>query len=70
MMPKPTNSEIRPPKYVVVRNGHRVSDHEYDDPSDLKCLNEIKFWSRVSNNSSFGEKVEAVPYDPKRHRVW
>ena len=69
-MPNPINSEVKPTKYVVVRNGHRVSDHEYNDANDPACLNEIKFWSRVSNNSSFGEKVEAVTYDPKRHRVW
>lgn len=56
----------RPIKYVVVRGGHRVSDKEYDTPSDPRCLDEIKFWSKVSSV----EKVEAVLYDSKRHRVW
>ena len=62
--------EARPVKYVVVRDGHRVSDKEYDTPTDPLCLAEIKFWSGVSKNRSYGEKVEAVLYDSKKHRVF
>ena len=65
-----SNHEATPIKYVVVRNGHRVSDKDYDAPNNPRCLDEINFWTRVSNNTSFGEKVEVVPYDSKRHRVW
>ena len=59
-----------PNKYVVVRGGHRVSDREYDSPDNPQCLDEIKFWSGISNSSSYGEKVEVVLYDSKIHRVW
>ncbi len=62
--------EARPVKFVVVRDGHRVSDKEYDSASDPACLAEIAFWSGISKSSSHGEKVEAVPYDSKKHRVW
>jgi len=64
------NPEAKPVKYVVVRDGHRVSDMEYDSPTDSFCLAEIKFWSGVSEGRSYGEKVEAVQYDSKKHRVW
>ena len=63
-------TEARPIKYVVVRDGHRVSDREYNSPTDPLCVAEIKFWSGVSKGRSYGEKVEAVQYDSKKHRVW
>lgn len=63
-------TEAKPVKFVVVRDGHRVSDKEYDSPTDPGCLAEISFWKGVSKSSSYGEKVEAVPYDAKKHRVW
>lgn len=63
-------AEARPIKYVVVRDGHRVSDREYNSPTDPLCVAEIKFWSGVSKGRSYGEKVEAVQYDSKKHRVW
>lgn len=73
--PKPQTAttgktEAKPVKYVVVRDGHRVSDKEYDSPTDPGCLVEISFWKGVSKSRSYGEKVEAVPYDAKKHRVW
>ena len=63
-------SEANPPKYVVVRDGFRVSDREYDDPSNLACVNELKFWSKVEKNHSYGASVKTVVYDPKKHRTW
>lgn len=62
--------EAKPVRYVVVRDGHRVSDKEYDSPTDPACVVEIEFWRGVAKKASYGEKVEAVPYDSKRHRVW
>ena len=62
--------EARPIKYVVVRDEHRVSNQEYNSPTDPLCVAEIKFWSGVSKGRSYGEKVEAVQYDCKKHRVW
>jgi hypothetical protein len=60
----------RPAKFVVIRDGHRVSDREYDSAADPACVAEIAFWSKISKSSSHGEKVEAVPYDSKKHRVF
>ena len=70
LIPKKETTEARPIKYVVVRDGHRVSDREYNSPTDPLCVAEIKFWSGVSKGRSYGEKVEAVQYDSKKHRVW
>ena len=63
-------TEAKPVKFVVVRDGHRVSDKEYDSPTDSGCLAEISFWKGVAKSKSYGEKVEAVPFDAKKHRVW
>jgi hypothetical protein len=71
--PQKTNNgspEAKPARYVVVRDGYRVSDKEYETPTDPVCIAEIGFWNRVAKNHSHGEKVAAVPYDSKRHRVW
>jgi hypothetical protein len=57
-------------KYVVLRAGFRVSDREYDTPTDPVCTQEVDFWTGVANNHSYGEPVEAVVYDSKKHRVW
>ena len=62
--------EARPIRYVVVREGIRVSDKEYEFPTDTKCIGEVQFWTRVAQNHSHGEKVEVVPYDSRKHRVW
>ena len=57
-------------KYVVVRDNRRVSDTEYDDPKDPKALEEKKFWKKVVDNWSPGEKVSVVKFNKKLHRVW
>ena len=62
--------EAKPVRYVVVRDGHRVSDKEYDSPTDPLCVAEIKFWTDISKNHSYKEKVMAVQYESKKHRVW
>lgn len=64
------SEEVKSVRYVVVRDGYRVSDREYEDPSDPVCVDEVQFWTRVSENFSYGEKVEPVEYDSKKHRVW
>ena len=56
--------------YVVVRDGLRVSDKEYEDPKDTSAIEEKVFWETVANNHSHGEPVEIVQYDAKKHRVW
>lgn len=58
------------PRYVVIREGHRVSDQDYSTPNDPVALEEMKFWKKVATDHSWGEPVEIVLYDNKLHRVW
>jgi len=53
-------------KYVVLRDGYRVSDKEYLFFDDVDALAEKSFWTRASNR----EKVEIVKYNPLKHKVW
>lgn len=57
-------------KYVVLRDGFRVEDVEYDTPDDPLAMAILDFWTKVSRNHSWGEKTEIVQYDTKQHRVW
>ena len=45
-------------RYVVMRNGTRVSDVEYSTKSDAKT--EYDFWSRIVNRWPDGSKLEIV----------
>jgi hypothetical protein len=65
-----TGNESKPTTYVVVREGLRVSDHDYCSPDDENALLEKAFWTNIAQKHSHGEPVEIVPYDSKRHRVW
>lgn len=56
--------------FVVVREGFRVSDKEYENPEDPLAISEKDFWTKVAKNHSWGEPVEIVQYDSKQHRVW
>ena len=69
----PDNQEQGEPReirYVVVREGHRVSPTEYSDPNDPKAQEELSFWTRVENRHSWGAPVKIVQYDNKLHRVF
>ena len=63
-------SVAQPPRYVVTRDGHRVSDVEYETPDDPKAIAELEFWKKVEVNHSWGAPVVIVPYNNKIHRVW
>ena len=63
--------ESRPVTYVVVREGSfRVSDKEYTNPDDPAALAEREFWNRIAVRHSYGERVEIVQYESKKHRIW
>jgi len=64
------NTEEKPVIYVVVREGFRVSDREYLTPDDPDAIAEMEFWSRIANNHSYGELVDIVQYESKKHRIW
>lgn len=58
------------PRYVVLRDGYRVSDREYFSIEDESALIEQAFWGRIAKFFSWGEKVEIVEYDSRKHRTW
>ncbi len=62
--------ETKSTRYVVLRDGYRVSDKEYETQTDPVCVSEVEFWTKVSKNHSYGEKVETMLYDSKKHRIW
>jgi hypothetical protein len=64
------NEQKKPVVYVVVREGFRVSDKEYSDSTDPVAVSEKEFWTTVAKKHSYGEPVEIVQYDAKKHRVW
>lgn len=55
-------------KYVVVRNGLRVSDVEYDTPPDAN--EELMHWKSIIKRWPDGSVVEVVEKDDKKHRIW
>jgi hypothetical protein len=78
MLPNPVNvnppaaprAQAVGPRFVVTREGHRVSVHEYETHNDPKALEEVKYWRNIAKKHSWGEPVEIVQYDNKFHRVW
>lgn len=64
------NKDAKPVRFVVVRDGYRVSDKEYESASDEAAIQECGFWTRVAQNHSYGEPVGIVPFETKKHRVW
>ena len=65
-----SNTEAKPITYVVVREGYRVSDREYETPDDPAAISEQEFWTQVAKKHSYGEPVSIVQYDSRKHRVW
>jgi hypothetical protein len=64
------NTSERCPTYVVIRDRFRVSDREYLNPTDPIALAEQSFWNRIAMEHSYGEPVEIVEYESRKHRVW
>lgn len=60
----------RPIRFVVVRDGYRVSAEEYENPDDPRAIAEANWWTRLANRHSWGERVEIVEYNNKYHRVY
>ena len=60
----------KPTTYVVVREGFRVSDKEYSDPTDSSAIAEKELWTNIANKHSHREPVEIVKYNSQIHRVW
>ena len=76
-VPTPTNTPVasgeqskEKAKYVVIRNGFRVSDVEYDNISDSAAISEKGYWMKVSKAARDGSKVEIVPFNKKLHRTY
>lgn len=69
---KPENQEQdeKKSRFVVIRDGYRVSDKEYESPDDVEAIQEFNFWKLVETNHSWGAPVKIVQFDNKLHRVW
>lgn len=63
----PSDSAV---KYVVVRDGFRVSDREYNTQNDPNAVAETSFWQKIVRQYPDGTKVGVVQYDKKKHRIW
>jgi hypothetical protein len=61
-------SDTKNKKYVVVRSGLRVSDLEYDTPSD--ATTEAEHWKSIIKRWPDGSLIEVVEKDEKKHRVY
>ena len=66
----PVSTSNSPVTYVVVRDGFRVSDREYNSPTDEEAVVEKKFWAKIAREHSHKERVQIVTYEPSKHRVW
>lgn len=62
--------EQKETKYVVVRNGYRVSSNDYLTKDDPNAISEKKFWENVVSKQTCMETIEIVEYDNKLHRIW
>ena len=56
--------------FVVTRSGIRVSDKEYTTNDSIDILMESEFWKRIVTRFPDGSKIEIVPFDKKKHRIW
>jgi len=61
---------VNTPTFVVTRGGIRVSDAEYLSSDDPYAVAEKSFWQRVVQKYPDGTRVEIVPFDKKKHRVY
>lgn len=53
------NTKNNSKKYIVMRDGHKVSEFEYDSPESASS--EFNFWKRVIvQGRDFSSKVEIV----------
>jgi broad specificity polyphosphatase/5'/3'-nucleotidase SurE len=55
-------------KYVVTRNGYRVSDNEYFSIEDAE--NEALYWKDIIKKWPDGSKILVEEYNDKKHRVY
>jgi hypothetical protein len=55
-------------KYVVTRNGYRVSDNEYINIDDAQ--NEHSYWKKIIKKWPDGSKILIEEYNDKKHRVF
>lgn len=54
-------------KFVVLRNGFRVSDAEYSSKEDAK--DEFSYWEKVIKRWPDESKIEIAEYDENKHRI-
>jgi len=55
-------------KYVVTRNGIRVSDMEYEQVKDAN--EEVTHWLNIVNRWPDGSTIQVEEYNEKKHRTY
>lgn len=56
-------------KYIVIRNGYRVSENVYDSPDHPEAISELEFWKRVASRTPHvKEDIRIVVYDEKKYK--
>lgn len=63
-----TQTSNKQQKYVVTRNGYRVSDNEYSNVEDAKS--EESYWKTVIKKWPDGSRILVEEYNDKKHRVY
>lgn len=62
--------KVNTPTFVVIRNGCRVSEHEYNSENDPYAIAEKNFWQKIVNRYPDGTKIEIVQFDKKKHKIF
>lgn len=65
---KQDNGTASKKKYVVIRSGIRVSEHEYDNVDD--ATQEVEHWQRILNKYPDGTKITVEEYNDKKHSIY
>jgi hypothetical protein len=55
-------------KYVVTRNGIRVSEQEYDQINDAN--EEVTHWLNIVNKWPDGSRILVEEYNEKKHKTY
>lgn len=63
-----TNKTTKQNKFVVLRDGRRVSEAEY--PSQELASSEYSYWRQLVNKWDPTSTVEICEKDDKKHRVY
>ena len=62
------NDAVKNRRFVVTRNGLRVSDSEYQTKEEAH--NEYNHWHKIVTRWPDGTKIEIVEFDDRKHKIF